>query len=75
MFGLFFTDKESVTNFTQSTECNIEQFTTFFQSMLQQGVYLAPSAYEAGFMSSAHNNDDIHATITAAQKAFELLKR
>lgn len=65
MFGLFFTDQK-VSSFQQATECDIEQFKAFFHGMLEQGVYLAPSAYEAGFVSSAHTNDDLDRTIEAA---------
>lgn len=68
MFGLFFTDAKNVTNFSQATQCNIEHFQKFFHGMLEQGVYLAPSAYEAGFVSCKHSNEDIQATIDAADK-------
>jgi len=68
MFGLFFTDAQKVTNFTQATQCNSERFQKFFHGMLEQGVYLAPSAYEAGFVSCMHSNEDIQATIDAADK-------
>jgi glutamate-1-semialdehyde 2,1-aminomutase len=74
MFGLFFTDAKQVTSFQQATECNLAHFKTFFHAMLDQGVYLAPSAFEAGFMSFAHSDDDIRATLAAAEKAFALLK-
>ncbi|CAI8152884.1 glutamate-1-semialdehyde 2,1-aminomutase [Pseudidiomarina mangrovi] len=74
MFGLFFTEAKQVTSFKQATECNVEHFKTFFHAMLQQGVYLAPSAFEAGFMSFAHSDADIEATLAAAEKAFALLK-
>lgn len=74
MFGLFFTDAKHVTSFKQATECNVAHFKTFFHAMLQQGIYLAPSAFEAGFMSFAHSDDDIDATLAAAEKAFALLK-
>jgi glutamate-1-semialdehyde 2,1-aminomutase len=71
MFGLFFTDAEQVTNFAQSTACNQEQFKAFFHAMLRRGVYLAPSAFEAGFLSAAHTDELIAATIAAASEAFE----
>jgi glutamate-1-semialdehyde 2,1-aminomutase len=71
MFGIFFTDAEEVTNFAQSTACNQEQFKAFFHAMLGQGVYLAPSAFEAGFVSAAHSEEDIAATVTAAGEAFK----
>ncbi len=68
MFGLFFTDAKKVTNFAQATQCNTERFQKFFHGMLEQGIYLAPSAYEAGFVSSQHSSEDIQATIDAADK-------
>ncbi len=68
MFGLFFTEAETVTNFEQATQCNLERFQKFFHGMLDQGIYMAPSAYEAGFVSLMHSSDDIQATIDAADK-------
>jgi len=68
MFGLFFTDAKKVTNFNQATQCDVERFQKFFHGMLEHGVYLAPSAYEAGFVSSQHSDEDIQATIEAADK-------
>ena len=68
MFGLFFTDAQTVSNFEQATQCNVERFQKFFHGMLEQGVYLAPSAYEAGFVSCMHSDEDIQATIDAADK-------
>ncbi|MDH5484349.1 MAG: glutamate-1-semialdehyde 2,1-aminomutase [Gammaproteobacteria bacterium] len=68
MFGLFFTDTDQVSTFEQVTQCNIERFQKFFHGMLDEGIYLAPSAYEAGFVSAAHSNDDLLATIAAAEK-------
>ncbi len=73
MFGLFFTKSDQVSTFSAVTQCNIEHFKTFFHGMLDNGVYLAPSAYEAGFVSSAHSDADITATWIAAEKAFALL--
>lgn len=70
MFGLFFTEQENVTSFSQATQCNIEQFQKFFHTMLMLGVYMAPSAYEAGFVSSAHNDMDIRTTLSVAEQAF-----
>ncbi|MCW8946852.1 MAG: glutamate-1-semialdehyde 2,1-aminomutase [Sedimenticola sp.] len=70
MFGLFFTDAKHVTNFAQAMACRQEQFKTFFHAMLEQGVYLAPSAFEAGFVSAAHSEEDIQATIAAAGRVF-----
>ena len=72
MFGLFFSEQK-VTSFTQATQCNLEQFKAFFHGMLDAGVYLAPSAYEAGFVSSAHSDDDIQATIEAAARVLKTL--
>jgi glutamate-1-semialdehyde 2,1-aminomutase len=73
MFGLFFADNEKVTNFAQVSKCDVERFKKFYHLMLDEGVYLAPSAYEAGFVSSAHSNQDIEATIEAADKVFKKL--
>jgi glutamate-1-semialdehyde 2,1-aminomutase len=73
MFGLFFADNEQVTNFAQVSKCDVERFKKFYHLMLDEGVYLAPSAYEAGFVSSAHSNQDIEATIEAADKVFKKL--
>ncbi|NTS78388.1 glutamate-1-semialdehyde 2,1-aminomutase [Catenovulum sp. SM1970] len=73
MFGFFFTEAEQVTTYKQATECNIERFQKFYHLMLEQGVYLAPSAYEAGFTSTAHTDADIEKTISAAEKAFAQL--
>lgn len=70
MFGLFFSEEEKITSFSQVTACNTEHFNSFFHSMLDQGVYLAPSSYEAGFMSAAHTEEDIEKTIDIANKAF-----
>jgi glutamate-1-semialdehyde 2,1-aminomutase len=70
MFGIFFTDADQVSNFAQSTACNQNQFKAFFHAMLSRGVYLAPSAFEAGFVSAAHSDEDIQATIVAAGEAF-----
>lgn len=69
MFGLFFTEKSAITSYAEATTCNVEQFKQFFHAMLASGIYLAPSAYEAGFMSSAHSYEDIQQTVEAAQSA------
>ena len=71
MFGLFFTEEKEVTNFSQATSCNLQHFNRFFHSMLEQGVYLAPSPYEAGFISGAHNKEDIEKTIGLVNNAFQ----
>jgi glutamate-1-semialdehyde 2,1-aminomutase len=70
MFGLFFTTAEKVINFEQAGACDTEAFKRFFHLMLDRGVYLAPSAYEAGFVSAAHSEEHIHATIEAARESF-----
>ena len=70
MFGLFFTEANSVNTFAEVSQCNIERFNTFFHAMLDAGVNLAPSSYEAGFVSAAHSVEDLEATIAAADKIF-----
>ena len=70
MFGIFFTDTAQITNYAQATACNVEQFQRFYHAMLRRGVYLAPSAFEAGFVSAAHTDADIDATLAAAAEAF-----
>ena len=70
MFGLFFTREKRVVNFSQAGQCDTAAFRRFFHLMLERGVYLAPSAYEAGFMSAAHTVEHIEATISAAREAF-----
>ena len=67
MFGLFFSEHQ-VTSFEQATQCDVERFKAFFHGMLDAGVYLAPSAYEAGFVSAAHTRQDLDDTIAAASK-------
>ena len=73
MFGLFFTDQEEVTSFEQVMKCDADKFGRFFHGMLEEGIYLAPSAFEAGFMSQAHSEEDINATIEAAGRVFAKL--
>ncbi|WP_343553249.1 glutamate-1-semialdehyde 2,1-aminomutase [Pantoea sp.] len=73
MFGIFFTDAESVTCYADVTQCDVERFKRFFHLMLEEGVYLAPSAFEAGFMSLAHSKEDIQRTIDAARRSFAKL--
>ncbi|NKI36495.1 glutamate-1-semialdehyde 2,1-aminomutase [Wenzhouxiangella sp. XN79A] len=68
MFGLFFTDLERVENFEQAAACDLDAFKRFFHGMLDAGVYLAPSAFEAGFVSSAHGEREIDDTIAAARR-------
>jgi len=73
MFGLFFTDSDSVTNFDETSACDVERFKKFYHLMLEEGIYMAPSAYEAGFVSNAHSNEDIQATIDATGRVFAKL--
>ncbi len=72
MFGLFFTH-EKVTSYAQATACDIPAFNRFFHAMLDRGVFLAPSAYEAGFVSSAHDDAVLEATLKAAREAFQVV--
>jgi len=73
MFGLFFTDEPHVTTYAQVIKCDQELFKRFFHGMLDAGIYLAPSAFEAGFVSAAHTDPDIKATIDAADKVLATL--
>ena len=74
MFGFFFTDsKEPITTYAQATGCDGERFQKFFHLMLEEGVYLAPSAFETGFLSTAHTDDIIEKTLAAADKCFAQL--
>ena len=73
MFGLVFTAGGPVRSFAQVAEADIERFRKFFHGMLDEGVYMAPSAFEAGFVSAAHSDDDIDATIAAAERVFASL--
>jgi glutamate-1-semialdehyde 2,1-aminomutase len=74
MFGLFFT-AAMVESYAQATSCDVAMFRRFFHGMLKRGVYLAPSAFEAGFVSSAHGEDDIAATVQAARETFAEIVR
>ena len=74
MFGLFFT-AEKVDTYAQAIACDTPAFNRFFHAMLERGVYLAPSAYEAGFMSSAHDGSIIEDTLVAAREAFRVVAR
>ncbi len=73
MFGLFFTEDKNITHFKQVTNCNTERFKKFFHGMLAQGVYLAPSAYEAGFTSCKHTDAIIETTLAAADMVMQTL--
>ena len=72
MFGLFFTG-ETVTDYAQATRCDLAAFKRFFHGMLDAGIYLAPSAFEAGFISSAHSDADIDETIATARDVLNRL--
>jgi glutamate-1-semialdehyde 2,1-aminomutase len=74
MFGVFFTEEESITNYNQVMACDTERFNKFFHGMLENGVYLAPASYEAGFISHAHTSAVIDQTLTAAKNVFADLK-
>lgn len=67
MFGFFFTEEDNIEFFEQVTQCDQERFKKFYHGMLDRGVYLAPSAFEAGFVSAAHGDDEIEATLAAAE--------
>lgn len=75
MFGLFFTDQPAVRNFADVMRCSTDQFRRFFHGMLDQGVYFAPSAFEAAFMSSAHGDEEIELTIKAAKHTFAHMEK
>jgi glutamate-1-semialdehyde 2,1-aminomutase len=75
MFGFFFTAETTVDRYSKVMACDIERFKRFFHGMLSEGIYFAPSAYEAGFLSSAHTKADIDATIAAAARVFAGLAR
>jgi glutamate-1-semialdehyde 2,1-aminomutase len=72
MFGIYFRDA-APKSFAEVMQCDRERFNRFFHAMLDQGVYLAPSAYEAGFVSAAHGSAEIDATLAAARAAFSKL--
>jgi glutamate-1-semialdehyde 2,1-aminomutase len=73
MLGLFFTEKR-VSNFAEAQTSNLTMFAKYFKGMLEQGIYLAPSQYEALFMSSAHSERDIQTTIQAMREVFSALR-
>ncbi|AJD46945.1 glutamate-1-semialdehyde aminotransferase [Isoalcanivorax pacificus W11-5] len=68
MFGFFFTEQTRITRFDEVMQCDQERFKRFFHGMLERGVYLAPSAFEAGFISSAHGEADIDFTLAQARE-------
>jgi len=73
MFGCFFSEAAPVSLFEQVARCDMDRFRRFFHGMLEAGVYLAPSAYEAGFVSSAHSDAVIDATLEHAAEVFATL--
>lgn len=73
MFGFFFTHEEQVSRYSQVAACDLDKFKRFFHGMLREGVYLAPSAFEAGFVSAAHTDQDVARTLEAAKKVMRQL--
>ncbi|MCK5310785.1 MAG: aspartate aminotransferase family protein, partial [Desulfobacteraceae bacterium] len=73
MAGVFF-NKSDVNNFDDAKESDLKMFSTYYHGMLKKGVYLAPSQFEAIFMSTAHTDEDIEKTITAAAEVMKDLK-
>lgn len=73
MFGLFFTDIDKITSFSEVMTCDSDKFGRFFHAMLNEGIYLAPSAFEAGFVSSAHTEEDIDNTLAAMDRVLSAL--
>jgi glutamate-1-semialdehyde 2,1-aminomutase len=73
MFGLFFTEAAAVNSYAEVMACDAERFKLFFHGMLDEGVYLAPSAFEAGFVSAAHGEAELEATLAAAGRVFARL--
>ncbi|MDG6309675.1 glutamate-1-semialdehyde 2,1-aminomutase [Glaesserella parasuis] len=74
MFGLFFTEQAKIESYQDVMKCDVKAFNTFFHKMLEKGVYLAPSAFEAGFMSLAHSYEDIAYTLEMADLALAEMK-
>ncbi|ENU81095.1 glutamate-1-semialdehyde 2,1-aminomutase [Acinetobacter sp. ANC 3789] len=75
MFGLYFTDQTEITSFDDILKCDVNAFKQFFHGMLDRGIHFAPSAFEAGFISSAHSDEDIAYTIAAAKEVFTEMKQ
>ncbi|MPN48503.1 Glutamate-1-semialdehyde 2,1-aminomutase [bioreactor metagenome] len=69
MFGLFFSD-QPVVDYESAKQSDVGAFNTYFHAMLEQGIYLAPSQFEAAFMSGVHTDEDITATVAASAYAF-----
>ncbi len=73
MFGLFFTEADKITTFKEVSQCNTERFNQFFHAMLEAGVNLAPSSFEAGFVSAAHSSEDLEESVKIANSVFAKL--
>lgn len=73
MFGFFFSAERPITRYSQVVACDLDRFKRFFHGMLEKGIYLAPSAFETGFMSAAHKAGDIEETLAAAELVFKQL--
>lgn len=73
MWGIFFSEEKKIINYDQVMRCNKDRFARFFHGMLREGVYLAPASFEAGFMSSAHTDEDIQFTLDASERVFASL--
>ena len=74
MFGIYFTDSKDLSSYEAMTNCDVAAFREFFHGMLKRGVYLAPSAFEAGFISSSHSQADLEETLVAAQETLTEMK-
>lgn len=73
MFGFFFSNEKNISTFDQVMKCDLERFKSFYHGMLEHGVYLAPSAFEAGFVSAAHSEGEINQTVEAAKQVMKSL--
>lgn len=73
MFGFFFSEEKNISRFAQVTRCDLARFQKFYHLMLEEGVYLAPSAYEAGFVSSAHGDAELNQTLEATRRVMKRL--
>ena len=71
MFGFFFTELDDIDTFSDLDQCDLDRFSRFFNQMLQHGIYLAPSAFETGFISLAHSGAEIDLTLEACEKVFD----
>ena len=74
MFGLFFTEAKTVYSLADVNGCDLDMFKKFFHLMLNNGIYLAPSPFEAGFLSFAHDDCHIEKTLDAARSAFSAIQ-